>query len=251
MTYAGYLALFLGLPLLVLLWLALHDWRRGAFSSPLGWLALGVHVIVAVLYTTPWDNYLVASDVWWYEPQRVTGIVLGWVPIEEYVFFVLQTLMTGTWLLWLLRRDTAQPWRRPASWRPWRPGMAAAVLAGAVWLLATATLLLRWLPGIYLALELFWFLPPIILQLIAGSDILWKQRRVVAVAILPPALFLAVTDALAIRAGVWTIDPAQTTGILIGGLLPVEELLFFTLTNILIVFGMSLVIMRAGKLTHE
>ena len=51
--------------------------------------------MVAVLYTTPWDNYLVATGVWWYDPHLVAGLVLGWVPIEEYTFFILQTLAMG------------------------------------------------------------------------------------------------------------------------------------------------------------
>ena len=49
-------------------------------------------------------------------------------------------------------------------------------------------------------------------------------------------------DFLAIGAGTWTIDPAQTTGILLGGVLPIEEVVFFLLTNVLIVFGMVLMI---------
>ena len=56
-------------------------------------------VLIAVAYTTPWDNYLVATNVWWYDESLVTGLKLGWVPIEEYTFFVLQTLMTGLWTL--------------------------------------------------------------------------------------------------------------------------------------------------------
>ena len=46
-------------------------------------LALAAHVGMAVVYTTPWDNYLVATRVWWYDPALVTGLTLGWVPIEE------------------------------------------------------------------------------------------------------------------------------------------------------------------------
>jgi hypothetical protein len=40
----------------------------------------------------------------------------------------------------------------------------------------------------------------------------------------------------------WTLDPAQTTGILLGGVLPIEEVVFFLLTNMLIVFGMVLML---------
>ena len=51
--------------------------------------------LVAVLYTTIWDNYLVSNRIWWYDPNLVTGITLGWVPIEEYLFFILETFLVG------------------------------------------------------------------------------------------------------------------------------------------------------------
>ena len=74
--------------------------------------------IIALLYTTPWDNYLVATGVWWYDPALVTGLTLGWVPIEEYTFFILQTLLAGLWLAFLARRlefkDQSSP--RPCAY---------------------------------------------------------------------------------------------------------------------------------------
>ena len=30
--------------------------------------------MIAVVYTTHWDNYLVATRVWWYDPALVSGI---------------------------------------------------------------------------------------------------------------------------------------------------------------------------------
>lgn len=59
--------------------------------------------MIALIYTTPWDNYLVASGVWFYDPARVWNIILGWVPLEEYIFFILQTILTGLIVAGLLR----------------------------------------------------------------------------------------------------------------------------------------------------
>ena len=106
MTYFGFLIRFIGIPLLILAVLTAWDWHKGRrlpddLRKQPAWLALLAHVIAAVVWTTPWDNYLVATGVWYYDPNLVTGITLGWVPIEEYTFFVVQTLMTGLWLLWL------------------------------------------------------------------------------------------------------------------------------------------------------
>jgi lycopene cyclase domain-containing protein len=45
---------------------------------------------------------------------------------------------------------------------------------------------------------------------------------------------------MAIGFGTWTISPVYTTGLIIGGRLPVEEAVFFLLTNVLVVFGLNL-----------
>jgi len=109
----------------------------------------------------------------------------------------------------------------------------------ALWPLATA-----WQSGSYLALVLVWALPPITLQLAMGADVLWQQRRAVGSALLAATLYLAAADFIAIGSGTWTIDPAQSLGLYIAGTLPVEELIFFLATNMLLVFGITLVISR-------
>ena len=55
---------------------------------------LGVVLLLAFAYTTPWDNYLVFREVWGYPPGRVLATI-GYVPVEEYAFFLLQPIMTG------------------------------------------------------------------------------------------------------------------------------------------------------------
>ena len=87
-TYFGFLALFLLIPLVVLGVLTWQDHRRGVtlpkeLQNYPAWIVLVAHVVVAVIYTTPWDNYLVATAVWWYDLALVTGVTIGWVPIEE------------------------------------------------------------------------------------------------------------------------------------------------------------------------
>ncbi|MDI7276539.1 MAG: lycopene cyclase domain-containing protein, partial [Anaerolineae bacterium] len=238
MTYLAFLALFLAPPVLLLGALAQRGraHRRGADSSALssGALLAG-HALLALAYTGPWDSYLVATGVWWYDPRRVLGPRVGWVPVEEYGFFVLQTLMTGLWVIWLeprLRRVQAGRWT-------WRCPLTAAG-AGLLWLGALALRASGWVPGTYLALELLWALPPITLQLAFGADILWRRRALLLPAILAPTVYLSLADRLAISLGCWTVNPARSTGVLVAGVLPIEELLFFALTNTLIAFGMAL-----------
>ncbi len=73
-------------------------------------LGLLVIMLAAVIYTTPWDNYLVANRVWYYDPQLVLNVILGYVPLEEYLFFILQTLLAGLFALWLWRRLYPNDW---------------------------------------------------------------------------------------------------------------------------------------------
>ena len=250
MTYFEFLAIFVGIPLAILVLLTWLDYRqerplpRYLTSVPAGWV-LTVLVLVAVIYTTPWDNYLVATQVWWYDPNLVTGLTLGWVPIEEYAFFILQTIISGLWLLWLARRIVpARGKLRIQQSLRW----GITLVLGVFWLLAVVVLAMDWQPGTYLALILIWALPPIMIQTAFGADILWHYRRLVLLGILVPTLYLSTADSMAIRAGTWTISPAQSLSVYLPGGLPMEEFLFFLVTNILIVFGITLILARESWL---
>jgi lycopene cyclase domain-containing protein len=244
MTYFGFLALFLGVPLVWLGGVIWYDHYRNKKAHPTlrgwpVWQVILTLIIIAVVYTTLWDNYLVATGVWWYDPKLVTGIVLGWVPLEEYTFFVSQTLLTGLWLLFLAHRlhVAAKPGSKN---RNHRLRWIAPLTIGLIWLGAAAILLLGWQPGTYLGLELVWALPPIILQLAFGADILWRHRWLVLLGIITPTVYLSLADAVAIRSGTWTIDPSQSLNVFLSGQLPLEELIFFLLTNALVTFGIVL-----------
>lgn len=239
MTYFNFLAIFLILPITVLLFFVRRD---RAMRPPSGKIlpawTIVLHVIIAVTYTTPWDNYLVATGVWWYDPDLVTGIVFGWVPIEEYTFFILQPILIGLWLaFWIHRLDMPQA---DTSLKRKARSISLAV-AGIIWVWSAWVLLSGWTPGTYLGLELVWALPPVMVQLAFGADILLRHWRLVALGLVVPSVYLSAADALAIGWGTWTIDPAQSTGLLLGGILPIEEFVFFLLTCMLLTFGLVLI----------
>jgi lycopene cyclase domain-containing protein len=237
MTYLAFLALFLAPPLTLMAVVTLAAMRRGRGPTRLALAALAAHVGLAVIYTTPWDNYLVATRVWWYDPARVIGITLGYVPLEEYLFFVAQSLLAGLCVL-AIRSSPSEAALAPAGGQALRRW--AAGLVGAMWLAAVLVLLVGWRPGRYLALELAWALPPLAAQLAVGADLLWRRRRVLLALILGLTLYLCAADFAAVQAGVWTIDPAQSLGLLAGNVLPIEEIVFFLLTNSLVFSGLTL-----------
>jgi len=248
MTYFGFLLRFLVPPIIVLLAITWWDNKnnrpaRGFNNGGAIWIAIAVHVLLAVTYTTPWDNYLVATGVWYYNPDLVTGIVFGYVPIEEYIFFVLETILSGLWWWFLARRLT-----EPIGFKPSKTARFIAFFILLVaWIIFTAIFFSDNKPLTYLSITLFWALPAIFPQMLYGADILWHHRKLVALAILVPGIYLSLMDIVALTDTTWSISPEQTTGILFFGILPLEEVVFFFITNILIVFGMTLLLSDIGR----
>lgn len=253
MSYFGFLVLFLIPPIALLgagLWKVrrLHHPLPTNWSRYPAWAAIALLAGIALCYTTPWDNYLVASGVWVYARHLVSGIVIGWVPLEEYLFFLLQPVLTGLCLLLM-----AHVMPTDAEYASSDKKIPVAVVSGLgflilCWAIACWILVTGWQPGYYLALQWIWALPPIALQIYIGKDLLWQARRPLALTILAMTTYLSVADAIAIQCGVWSINPQMSLSVLIGGILPLEEALFFLQTNVLLVCGIYLFL---NPITHE
>ncbi|MFB6217690.1 MAG: lycopene cyclase domain-containing protein [Halobacteriaceae archaeon] len=184
--------------------------------------------LVAFVYTAPWDNYLISQGVWWY-PDGVVLATVGHAPVGEYLFFVLQPVLTLLWLFHL-RRDTTE-----------EPAVNARGLGVLVWLGLTAAgnVLYTTTAGFYLGAILVWAAPVAALQWAVGGPHLWRVRRTLALAVAVPTAYLWLADRLAIGLGLWQFSPERTTGLAVLGL-PVEEAVFFLMTNILVVQGVLL-----------
>jgi lycopene cyclase domain-containing protein len=244
MTYFEFLLRFLVIPILAFLAITYWDHKRnheltGFRNGRAVWIGIAIHVLLAVTYTTPWDNYLVATGVWYYNPDLVTGIVLGYVPIEEYTFFVLETILAGLWWWFLVRR--VSPPRKEFKANKILVYASTCILT-CLWLLAAYLFFLGTANWTYLSIILFWALPPIIIQIMFGGDILWHYRKLVFWSIFVPGLYLSLMDIVALTDTTWSISPSQSTGMLFFGILPLEEVLFFFITNVLITFGMTLLL---------
>jgi lycopene cyclase domain-containing protein len=246
MTYFGFLLRFLIIPILIFLAITIWDNKNnkpthGFQNGRAVWIAILVHVFLAVVYTTPWDNYLVATGVWYYNPDLVTGIVFGYVPIEEYTFFVLETILSGLWW-WFLARRLSVPSKE------FKPNRILVYVTTCIlvflWILFTYIFFSDNAPLTYLSITILWALPAIFPQLFFGADILWHHRKLVALSILIPGIYLSLADIFGLKATTWSISPEQTTGILFFSVLPLEEIVFFLITNILITFGMTLLLAK-------
>ena len=238
MSYLTFLLIFVVLPIGVLAAMqprplaGVNGWR-GKWAIPL----LG---LIAFAYTTPWDNYLVYREVWWYGPDRVLGTI-GYVPYEEYAFFALQPILTGLFLYTLLAR-----WPQPEGLAGRPAGLVGSLVYLAVAAVGAALLLSGWARGLYMGLILAWAGPVLFVLWIYGGRLVWAFRRAFLVGVLVPTVYLWVADRIAIGLGIWSISEAYSFGFNPFGL-PIEETTFFLVTNLLVVQGV-LVFLHGDRL---
>lgn len=99
MTYAGFLLIFLVVPLAALALLLrrrLLDTRYLAFT--------GVLLLVALAYMAPWDHTAAVWRLWTWAAGRTGGARWWAVPPEEYLFCLLEALLAATLTFALLSR---------------------------------------------------------------------------------------------------------------------------------------------------
>jgi lycopene cyclase domain-containing protein len=232
MSYLLFHALFI-LPPILFLWVTLPESLRRA-GGRRAQLALPLISLVALSYTTPWDNYLVSREIWWYGAGRVVGTI-GAVPVEEYLFFVLQPILTGLFLFQYLMRYSA-PSQTGRSRHAWLGFSGFVMLTG-----LGIGLLLGGPSGLYMGLILSWASPLLAGMWLYDGETLWTHRRTLLYAVGIPTIYLWIADATAIATGIWTISSSYTLGIKLINL-PVEEATFFLVTNLLVVQGVLLLL---------
>jgi len=215
-------------------------------GKPVYWSGVAVITLIAVVYTTPWDNYLIARGVWGYGEGQ-TFATLGLAPLGEYVFFILQPLLTALWLGQLTLRH-GWPETGLLDWNEGRrrldtehlrllPRLLGGSLAVGIGL--AGLLLLGADRTFYLGAILAWAAPVFAIQWVVGLPQLCHQWRTVALGVAVPTLYLWAIDRIALATGIWHISPTYTTGVDLFGL-PIEEALFFVVTNLFVVQGLVL-----------
>ena len=84
------------------------------------------------------------------------------------------------------------------------------------------------------------------LEPIFKVNVLRRGRRLL-LTLLPVVVVFVLWDLAAIAAGHWTFDPAQTTGIVFPGGLPLDEVLFFVVVPVCAVLGFEATRAVLGK----
>jgi len=228
MTFGRFL-LFLLVPIL---WLA---WReRRTLTPPYLLTVLGV-AFGSVLYTAPWDNWLIVHHVWWFDWNRCWGLAVGALPVEELLFYVLIITLAGLWTHFLY--EQWKPVFGPTPKRPELKYYPASIvmllwLADAYYLIHLTTI---WPKAVFLAQCLIITLPALAIQCLVCGDLLWHRRKFAFFATLPVGLWLTLTAGTStFGTDLWTVNP-QYSFWRVPGLLPVEMLLFYQLAAALMV----------------
>lgn len=96
MTYAEFLCLFLLFPILLLCLLLRRRLLNGRY-----WRTTALLCVPVLLCMAPWDHTAALWGIWGWTPQQTWRIHLWLVPLEEYLFSILETIL-GTMTLYAL-----------------------------------------------------------------------------------------------------------------------------------------------------
>lgn len=228
MTYLHYHLLF-NLPLLLVLGLL----NAMAPVSNAEWMAMAVVLVIVMIFTTPWDNFAAMWGIWQFPEGRYL-FRIGYLPIEEYLFFLLQSfnVMLGVRAALLFWPDLQTGQQTPLV--PVQGIQCGVILA--IWI-AAGVFFFRHLPPkrLYYAVHLlFWFLPVLVLQWVIAPNLMWANIGLLGGLTLAFGAYYTASDVVAVFGGTWTFDEEMITGHKIGGILPWEEMAFFFLTSLLV-----------------
>ena len=103
MSYGQFLVVFLLIPIVVLVAALRAHLRR--FHR----IACGLVCLLAFVYTTPWDNYAAYKKLWTFAPNFVGSVWIGYLPLEEYLFYFGEAIFVCLVLIALSRIPALAP----------------------------------------------------------------------------------------------------------------------------------------------
>jgi len=91
----------------------------------------------------------------------------------------------------------------------------------------------------YIIFELGWALPVLAVHWLLGSRQLRARWRLLLLISLGATVYLSLADSVAIHAGIWTLHTNRILGLRFGNV-PIEESVFFLVTNLMVVQSLIL-----------
>ena len=220
MSYINFVTIYLFLPATVLFFASK---KRGKL-----WLiGLLIHLFIALIYTIPWDSFLIKNDIWYYDRNYIFLTIFS-IPLGEYFFMILQTI-----LVCLIIKPEKLKFDNKTKLKFSLTGGIIALC-----ILLAGLLAFQYNKSRYLSLILLWAAFPLGIQLTFGLKILKDNIIWISTYCLPMSCYFSVIDSFALGK-IWTISDKTSLGIKIGNI-PIEESLFFLFTTLFILNGMCL-----------
>ena len=230
MTYWQFHLVFT-IPLLgVVLWLNRNNKQA---LSPTSRFGIGLLTLLAVSYTTPWDSYLIKEQIWSYYPENILFTIYR-IPIEEYFFFIIQTSIGCLLVAYLLYSKNKN--QQSLAMEIGFPQIALFAFLN-ISLFASWFTLNHDPQYVYLKLIVYWSLPVLFLQWSLGSLVLLQNKATLFKGVAFLTGYFWIADSVAIHLQIWFFPEQTISGILLFGILPLEEALFFLVTNVMVVQG--------------
>lgn len=192
--------------------------------------------ILAVSYTTPWDNYIIYHKAWWYRKDAVIGTI-GYVPIEEYIFFIVQTTLTSLWTICCSRWTLNSLYLRNSKSLKFQLIKYVGIISIAIPLIWGWYNAIPATKSFYLGSILWWSLLIVIMLWYLVSSHIAPRYLQILFSFVFPSLYLCYVDVIALRARVWHINERTSFEIFVVSELPLEEVVFFFVANFMIVMG--------------
>ena len=251
LTYCNFLLLFIILPIIIFVILIIkisNQIPKNDLKQDFSWILF--IALIAFLWTPIWDNYLVANKIWWYDDNLVfTNLIIGYVPIEEYTFFIVQPILVGLYLKYNIIRSNAKATKTMDFIMDITtiPTIICIIMISIIWMISVLYFIYfasDYPSFTYLMLIIIWSFPPLMVQLIFdvskyGTNIFFNYGKLLCFVIMSASIYLSLIDCIAIYYGIWTISDAHSIGNIIPSVLPFEEAFFFFITNVLCIFGCS------------
>lgn len=191
---------------------------------------------LALIYTTPWDNYIIYHKAWWYRRDAVIGTI-GYVPIEEYLFFIIQTILTALWTTCCSR------WSLNSLYLQQSNSLKLHSIRYVTITILIIFIIIGWKNAIpatktfYMGSIAWWTLLVVVFLWYVSGSYVCKRFKVTLISVLVPSVYLCYVDLIALRARVWHINEATSLEIFPVDELPIEEITFFFMTNIIVGLG--------------
>ena len=65
-----------------------------------GWRAVGIAAVAIVVMTAVFDNVMIGADLFWYNPERISGAFVGLAPLEDFAYAIAAVILLPS--LWHL-----------------------------------------------------------------------------------------------------------------------------------------------------